>query len=439
MDSIQEDAVYGEELDVDDEELNEFAKHLGIDPIKEQGLMWICRMALDAPVPEGWSAFEDGDGHTYYFHAETQSSSWDHPSDGYFRQLLSWCRQQQSMATSLTSGSNEAIRMNRELNATIDKLKQKYEELKLAAGKVGAENDALAEKAAWMEAKLKSAEEEHAAEIAGLEEMHARMKEEVSRLRGSEEKCKELNYKLQAAHDALNKAGGGEEISMRDIKVELERQLADERAKSDLLLREKEAWQGRESSLQQQIARTHASNLQDKEEINKLRMMVEELHLEKEQVVRRTQESESLWRMELQESKRAVKAAEERRGAEAEQQKNLEEVLEGVRQELIQVKDEFSMQMKRYQDLQASMASDHAGKRVEHDSQLADKNEQLIQQIHRSEREAVELRDKFAQLELSKVRMQDQLSDMEQVAEREREKSERLMNEVLEVKLQLER
>ncbi|EKX39378.1 hypothetical protein GUITHDRAFT_76473, partial [Guillardia theta CCMP2712] len=79
--------MYGEAEEVDEEELEEFARHLGIDPSTEHELMWICRMALDAPVPEGWSAHEDGNGHTYYFHAETQSSSWEHPSDGYFRGL----------------------------------------------------------------------------------------------------------------------------------------------------------------------------------------------------------------------------------------------------------------------------------------------------------------------------------------------------------------
>ena len=91
MKAIAEDggeASDDDDVEVDQEELAGFVEHLGLSLPAEEDLMWICKMALNAPVPAGWTPHNDGEGNTYYYHDESGTSSWDHPSDPYFRALL---------------------------------------------------------------------------------------------------------------------------------------------------------------------------------------------------------------------------------------------------------------------------------------------------------------------------------------------------------------
>jgi len=144
MRAIDEDASDDDD-NVELEELAGFAEHLGLSLPAEQDLMWICKMALNAPVPAGWTPHNDGAGNTYYYNAETGASSWDHPSDPYFRTLLRRCRRLKMSASKGFQGSQAAIKANEDLNGQLDKLKDKYTQLKNAAAKVGQENDAMAE------------------------------------------------------------------------------------------------------------------------------------------------------------------------------------------------------------------------------------------------------------------------------------------------------
>ena len=52
MKAIDEDAS-DDDIEVDQDELAGFAEHLGLSLPAEQDLMWICKMALNAPVPAG--------------------------------------------------------------------------------------------------------------------------------------------------------------------------------------------------------------------------------------------------------------------------------------------------------------------------------------------------------------------------------------------------
>ena len=68
-------------------ELLEYAKWLGMDPVKEKELMWIAREGLKAPLPEHWKPCRTGGEELYYFNFQTGESMWEHPCDEYYKNL----------------------------------------------------------------------------------------------------------------------------------------------------------------------------------------------------------------------------------------------------------------------------------------------------------------------------------------------------------------
>ncbi|XP_051012295.1 centrosomal protein of 164 kDa [Acomys russatus] len=71
-----------------EQEILDFARVIGIDPIKEPELMWLAREGIEAPLPKGWKPCQNITGDLYYFNFDTGQSIWDHPCDERYRQLV---------------------------------------------------------------------------------------------------------------------------------------------------------------------------------------------------------------------------------------------------------------------------------------------------------------------------------------------------------------
>ncbi|XP_057172720.1 centrosomal protein of 164 kDa isoform X3 [Ursus arctos] len=69
-------------------EILEFAREIGIDPIKEPELMWLAREGIVAPLPVEWKPCQDITGDIYYFNFANGQSMWDHPCDEHYRNLV---------------------------------------------------------------------------------------------------------------------------------------------------------------------------------------------------------------------------------------------------------------------------------------------------------------------------------------------------------------
>ncbi|ORC85841.1 uncharacterized protein TM35_000321560 [Trypanosoma theileri] len=69
-------------------ELMEYGKWLGMELPADKPFLWIAREGLKAPLPEHWKACRSEKGELYYFNFKTGESSWDHPLDDQFRELL---------------------------------------------------------------------------------------------------------------------------------------------------------------------------------------------------------------------------------------------------------------------------------------------------------------------------------------------------------------
>ncbi|XP_068096995.1 centrosomal protein of 164 kDa isoform X3 [Hyperolius riggenbachi] len=71
-----------------DNEIQEYARMVGIDPDAEPELMWLAREGIVAPLPPDWKPCQDVTGDIYYFNFATGQSSWDHPIDEHYRDLV---------------------------------------------------------------------------------------------------------------------------------------------------------------------------------------------------------------------------------------------------------------------------------------------------------------------------------------------------------------
>jgi len=70
------------------EELTQYARYLGMDPVFDADLLWIAEQAYYAPLPANWQEAADADGNIYYFNSMTGVTTWSHPLEDHFRSLF---------------------------------------------------------------------------------------------------------------------------------------------------------------------------------------------------------------------------------------------------------------------------------------------------------------------------------------------------------------
>ena len=77
----------------------EYAKYLGIDPLKEPQLLPIAQEGLCAPLPDGWTEHENDEGNIYYHHQASGDSVWQHPLDNFYRSVCVCARARVAAST----------------------------------------------------------------------------------------------------------------------------------------------------------------------------------------------------------------------------------------------------------------------------------------------------------------------------------------------------
>ena len=87
MDTVILEEDIDENYEPTDDEIDEYAKWLGMEFPRDSDLMWIAREGLKAPLPEHWKPCKTSDGEIYYFNFSSGESVWDHPCDEYYRKL----------------------------------------------------------------------------------------------------------------------------------------------------------------------------------------------------------------------------------------------------------------------------------------------------------------------------------------------------------------
>ena len=74
-------------------EVIDYAKRLGIDPDAEPHLLDLAREGLMAALPKGWSpCLHEASKAWYYYQASTGTTTWEHPLDPVYKELVAQAR-----------------------------------------------------------------------------------------------------------------------------------------------------------------------------------------------------------------------------------------------------------------------------------------------------------------------------------------------------------
>ncbi|XP_015182409.1 PREDICTED: myb-like protein X isoform X2 [Polistes dominula] len=85
--------VFDETSHPSNEEVLDYAKRLGIDPDAEAHLLPLAREGLMAALPKGWiPCYHEASGAWYYYQASTSTTTWEHPLDSVYRELVDQVR-----------------------------------------------------------------------------------------------------------------------------------------------------------------------------------------------------------------------------------------------------------------------------------------------------------------------------------------------------------
>ncbi|XP_017286133.1 centrosomal protein of 164 kDa isoform X3 [Kryptolebias marmoratus] len=99
---LEED--YDENYTPSEQEIQEYAREIGIDPDNEPELMWLAREGIVAPMPSEWKPCQDVTGDIYYFNFSTGQSTWDHPCDEHYRRMVSQERERSQLTAAAGGG-----------------------------------------------------------------------------------------------------------------------------------------------------------------------------------------------------------------------------------------------------------------------------------------------------------------------------------------------
>ncbi|XP_056107538.1 centrosomal protein of 164 kDa-like [Rhinichthys klamathensis goyatoka] len=125
---LEED--YDENYIPSEQEINEYAAEIGIDPQREPELLWLAREGMVAPLPDEWKPCQDITGEVYYFNFSTGQSTWDHPCDEQYRQLVVQERERTQHSRTAPPAANAAVGKDKEKEKKKKKDKKKKKEKK---------------------------------------------------------------------------------------------------------------------------------------------------------------------------------------------------------------------------------------------------------------------------------------------------------------------
>ncbi|XP_015109500.1 restin homolog isoform X2 [Diachasma alloeum] len=88
------------------DEVLDYARRLGINPATEPYLLDLAREGLMAALPEGWQpCYLEPQDAWYYYHAATETTTWEHPLDAKYKELVEESRARHNMRHSTDDDS----------------------------------------------------------------------------------------------------------------------------------------------------------------------------------------------------------------------------------------------------------------------------------------------------------------------------------------------
>jgi hypothetical protein len=114
------------------EEIEEYAKWIGMDLPEDNEFLYIAREGLQAPLAAPWKPCKTSAGEVYYFNFESAQSQWEHPSDEHYRQLFHTAKAARVRRTSSGKGGSKSPLSPAEEAKALDNLMEEYQKQKAA-------------------------------------------------------------------------------------------------------------------------------------------------------------------------------------------------------------------------------------------------------------------------------------------------------------------
>lgn len=128
-DQIVLEELYDETYIPTEQEILEYARDIDIDPNNEPELMWLAREGIVAPLPPEWKPCQDVTKDIYYFNFSTGQSTWVHPCDEHYRNLVV---QERERLRNSNGGAGVKKEKEKKKKKEKDKKDKKKEQLKVA-------------------------------------------------------------------------------------------------------------------------------------------------------------------------------------------------------------------------------------------------------------------------------------------------------------------
>mmetsp|Transcript_6578 Transcript_6578/g.16436 ORF Transcript_6578/g.16436 Transcript_6578/m.16436 type:complete len:299 (+) Transcript_6578:82-978(+) len=92
-------------------DLHEYGLSLGVDldHENEEDLAWAVREAFNAPLPSSWTEYMDDTGRAYYIKDGSSESTWEHPMDAVYRELLDLIKSIRQMTPPASEAQREEV------------------------------------------------------------------------------------------------------------------------------------------------------------------------------------------------------------------------------------------------------------------------------------------------------------------------------------------
>lgn len=130
--------VFDERSQPSEDEVREYAVRIGIDPNGESHLLPLAREGLLRPLPKNWKpVYDPATKRYYYFNFKTNQTSWEHPLDNRFRDLV-----KKSRSESISSAGEEDSKTS---------IKEELKSFEEAGTSIGLEPDTTASKDSLMD------------------------------------------------------------------------------------------------------------------------------------------------------------------------------------------------------------------------------------------------------------------------------------------------
>mmetsp|Transcript_73540 Transcript_73540/g.207719 ORF Transcript_73540/g.207719 Transcript_73540/m.207719 type:complete len:270 (-) Transcript_73540:160-969(-) len=90
-------------------DLHEYGLNLGIDIDNDEDLIWAVQQAFNAPLPSSWTEYMDNNSRVYYVKEGSSQSTWEHPMDGIYRELLGLIKDVRTSSPAASEAEREEV------------------------------------------------------------------------------------------------------------------------------------------------------------------------------------------------------------------------------------------------------------------------------------------------------------------------------------------